>query len=71
MPALRERASDIPDLVDYFLAYYNRKYNSRAMPISDELMASLRKYHWPGNVRELEESDQALCDPGRRRGHFQ
>src|SRR6202022_397531 len=49
MPALRERASDIPDLVDYFLAYYNRKYNSRAMPISDELMASLRKYHWPGN----------------------
>jgi len=24
------------------------------MPISDELMASLRKYHWPGNVRELE-----------------
>jgi two-component system response regulator AtoC len=54
MPALRERASDIPDLVDYFLAYYNRKYNSRAMPISDELMGRLRKYHWPGNVRELE-----------------
>src|ERR1700738_4266754 len=54
MPALRERASDIPDLVDYFLAYYNRKYNSRALPISDELMANLRKYHWPGNVRELE-----------------
>src|SRR6202045_2507434 len=43
MPALRERASDIPDLVDYFLAYYNRKYNSRAMPISDELMARLGK----------------------------
>ena len=54
MPALRERASDIPDLVDYFLTYYNRKYNCRAVPISDELMASLRKYHWPGNVRELE-----------------
>jgi two-component system, NtrC family, response regulator AtoC len=54
MPALRERASDIPDLVDYFLAYYNRKYNSRAVPISDELMARLGKYHWPGNVRELE-----------------
>jgi two-component system response regulator AtoC len=54
MPALRERSSDIPDLVAYFLAYYNRKYNSRAVPISDELMASLRKYHWPGNVRELE-----------------
>src|SRR6202047_734307 len=54
MPALRERSSDIPDLVAYFLAYYNRKYNSRAVPISDELMASLRKYHCPGNGRELE-----------------
>src|ERR1700716_4196705 len=54
MPALRERASDIPDLVAYFLAYYNRKYNSRALPISDELMATLRTYPWPGNVRELE-----------------
>jgi two-component system, NtrC family, response regulator AtoC len=54
MPALRERASDIPDLVDYFLAYYNRKYNSRASGVSDELMGRLRKYHWPGNVRELE-----------------
>src|ERR1700681_1951182 len=53
MPALRERASDIPDLVDYFLAYYNRKYNSRAIPISDELMSSLQKHHWPGNTHKL------------------
>jgi two-component system response regulator AtoC len=54
MPALRERASDIPDLVEYFLEHYNRKYNSRAKPVSGELMVALRKYHWPGNVRELE-----------------
>src|SRR5258707_15242931 len=54
MPALRERASDIPDLVDYFLAYYNRKYNSRAKPLSSELMAVLGKYHWPGKIPELE-----------------
>jgi two-component system response regulator AtoC len=54
MPALRERASDIPDLVSYFLDYHNRKYNCRARPLSNELMAVLRKYHWPGNIRELE-----------------
>ena len=54
MPALRERAVDIPDLVDYFLEYYNRKYNCRAKSLSGELMGILRKYHWPGNVRELE-----------------
>jgi len=54
MPALRERAADIPDLVNYFLEYHNRKYNCRATPLSNELMAVLRKYHWPGNIRELE-----------------
>src|ERR1700726_5132728 len=54
MPPLRERAQDIPELVDYFLEYHNRKYNCRAKPLSSELMEVLRKYHWPGNVRELE-----------------
>src|SRR5271154_6189857 len=54
LPPLRERAADIPDLVHYFLEYHNRKYNCRAKPLSNELMAVLRKYHWPGNIRELE-----------------
>src|SRR5580692_6100508 len=54
MPPLRERASDIPELVNYFLQYYNQKFNSRANPLSADLMNALRKYHWPGNVRELE-----------------
>ncbi|MGA8437457.1 MAG: sigma-54 dependent transcriptional regulator [Candidatus Sulfotelmatobacter sp.] len=54
MPPLRERVSDLPDLIAYFLDRYNRKFNSRAKPVSTDLMNSLRKYHWPGNVRELE-----------------
>ena len=54
MPALRERRGDIEDLVQYFLDYYNRKYNCRAKPISQDLMSVLQKYHWPGNIRELE-----------------
>jgi two-component system, NtrC family, response regulator AtoC len=54
LPPLRERASDIPELVAYFLEYHNRKYNCRARALSSELMADLRKYHWPGNIRELE-----------------
>jgi two-component system, NtrC family, response regulator AtoC len=54
MPALRERAADIPQLVSYFVEYYNRKFNSRATMPSAELMNALKKYHWPGNVRELE-----------------
>jgi two-component system response regulator AtoC len=54
MPPLRERAADVPALVEFFLDYYNRKYNCRARELSDELMAMLQKYHWPGNIRELE-----------------
>jgi two-component system, NtrC family, response regulator AtoC len=54
MPSLRERAADIPQLVSYFLEYYNRKFNARAATLSADLMNALKKYHWPGNVRELE-----------------
>jgi two-component system, NtrC family, response regulator AtoC len=54
MPPLRERRADIHLLVDYFLAYYNRKYNCKARPLSPEMMEILDKYHWPGNIRELE-----------------
>ena len=54
LPPLRERRGDIEDLANYFLEYYNRKYNCRAKALSGELMAVLQKYHWPGNIRELE-----------------
>src|SRR6478672_832923 len=54
MPPLRERKGDIPDLVTYFLEYYNRKYNCRARTLSGDLMSALQKHHWPGNIRELE-----------------
>jgi two-component system response regulator AtoC len=54
MPPLRERKGDIPDLVAYFLEYYNRKYNCRARTLSGDLMTALQKHHWPGNIRELE-----------------
>jgi two-component system response regulator AtoC len=54
MPPLRERASDLPELIAFFIENYNRKFNARAKPLSTDLMNSLRKYHWPGNIRELE-----------------
>jgi two-component system response regulator AtoC len=54
MPPLRERRGDIESLVNYFLEYYNRKFNCRARTLSSELIGVLQKYHWPGNIRELE-----------------
>src|SRR5690242_1654812 len=54
LPPLRERATDVPVLVTYFLEQYNEKYNCRAKQLSNGLMEQLQRYHWPGNVRELE-----------------
>lgn len=54
LPPLRERRADIEDLANFFLEYYNRKYNCRARSLSPELISVLHKYHWPGNIRELE-----------------
>ena len=54
MPPLRERADDIPLLIDYFLKTFNRSFNRTAPPISSTLMRILQAYHWPGNIRELE-----------------
>jgi len=54
LPPLRDRRGDVEDLINYFLEYYNRKYNCRARPLSTELVGVLQKYHWPGNIRELE-----------------
>ncbi|MBV8052097.1 MAG: sigma 54-interacting transcriptional regulator [Acidobacteriaceae bacterium] len=54
LPPLRERRGDIENLVNYFLEYYNRKFNCKARPLSSDLIGVLQKYHWPGNIRELE-----------------
>lgn len=53
LPPLRERREDIPLLVEYFLAKFNRE-NSRDLTVSPEALRVLVSCHWPGNVRELE-----------------
>jgi two-component system nitrogen regulation response regulator GlnG len=54
MPALRERADDIPQLVDYCLQNLVRQKKARVQKVSPEAMAVLTRHRWPGNVRELE-----------------
>jgi len=54
LPPLRERKEDIPALVEYFIALYNRKLGLRMRGASKEAMEQFLQYSWPGNVRELE-----------------
>ena len=54
LPPLRERLVDVPVLVDYFLSYYNEKYNCQTKPITSATMRVFERSVWPGNIRELE-----------------
>jgi len=54
MPALRERPTDIPLLVRYFVEKFARRTNRAIETIPTEAMHALMKWRWPGNVRELE-----------------
>jgi len=54
LPALRERRSDIPLLVRYFVGKHGRRMNKSIETIPTETMNALMSWKWPGNVRELE-----------------
>jgi transcriptional regulator with GAF, ATPase, and Fis domain len=54
VPCLRDRISDIPMMVDYFIEKFNRSKKKAITGISREAMSHLLHYPWPGNVRELE-----------------
>jgi DNA-binding NtrC family response regulator len=54
MPPLRERAGDIPSIVDFCLQNLVKQRKARVSKVSPEAMAILTRHRWPGNVRELE-----------------
>jgi formate hydrogenlyase transcriptional activator len=54
VPALRERAVDIPLLVTYLVERFARKIGRRIDSVARETMDRLVHYAWPGNVRELQ-----------------
>ncbi|CUQ67092.1 sigma-54-dependent transcriptional regulator [Candidatus Nitrospira inopinata] len=54
IPPLRDRRSDIPLLIDHFLARFNQTKHTHITGISHEALRLLSQYDWPGNIRELE-----------------
>lgn len=54
-PALRERRSDIPILIDFFYNQFKKKGQRKAgVDIAESFYAVMTQYDWPGNVRELQ-----------------
>ncbi|MEI7768644.1 MAG: sigma-54 dependent transcriptional regulator [Chloroflexales bacterium] len=52
MPPLRDRADDLPLLIDHFLRKH--RVGGRSARLSESAMEQIRGYDWPGNVRQLE-----------------
>ncbi len=67
VPALRDRRSDVPLLVEHFMQRYTRELGKRIEGMTPEALAALEEYPWPGNVRELQnviERAVALVEAG-------
>src|SRR5436309_10427245 len=54
VPPLRERRSDIPQLVMFFLARFAKKFGKTVEVVSHAPIRRLSQYAWPGNIRELQ-----------------
>src|ERR1700730_11708114 len=53
LPPLRERLSDLPQLVETIISDVNKKHNCTVTGADDAVMERLNRHSWPGNVREL------------------
>ena len=65
IPPLRERAEDVPLLVDHFLKKHEKNYQKTVSGVEPHAMDALMKYAWPGNVRELENLVEMLLAYGK------
>jgi formate hydrogenlyase transcriptional activator len=54
LPPLRQRAGDIPLLVEYLVERYANKTGKKISGITKETIQTLQSYDWPGNIRELQ-----------------
>ncbi|MCC7175347.1 MAG: sigma-54-dependent Fis family transcriptional regulator [Bryobacterales bacterium] len=54
LPPLRDRAEDIPELVQHFFLNVREKQGRPDLVLSPALLPRFQDYRWPGNIRELE-----------------
>ncbi|MGD8414274.1 MAG: sigma-54 dependent transcriptional regulator, partial [Candidatus Latescibacterota bacterium] len=73
LPPLRARKSDIPTLVQHFIAQSNRRHHKSIRGVEAAAMRRLVEYSWPGNIRELKNTVDTLValSQGPRLGEAQ
>ena len=60
MPPLRDRAEDIPLLIEAFLEQFSAKHKRRRKKLSPEALQLCQRFPWPGNVRQLRNAIERL-----------
>jgi DNA-binding NtrC family response regulator len=60
MPALAERAEDLPFLVESLIREFNREHSRRVTGVTAGVLERLAAHHWPGNVRELKNTIEGM-----------
>ncbi len=67
IPPLRDRAADIPLLVEYYLQHFAEQHKQARLAVSAAALEQLVAYGWPGNIRELRNVVERLVlrVPGR------
>ncbi len=53
IPPLRERAEDVPSLIDHFNQRFAAAYGKKPKRFDSRAVQAMQNYSWPGNVREL------------------
>ena len=53
LPPLRERKTDIPELVGFFVREFNMRMGKNITDITPRALEAMVNYRWPGNIREL------------------
>src|SRR2546426_5882730 len=65
LPALRERAGDIPLLAEHFLKKHQKDFHKTVNGFEPRALEAMMKYPWPGNVRELENLVEMMLAYGK------
>lgn len=53
IPPLRERAEDLPELIELFLQEFSHKYEKPHLSLPHQIYQRFLHYDWPGNIRQL------------------